>query len=128
MKIEHIAILTSDLDRIRDFYQTFFTMQCGEKYVNSKKGFSSYFLSFESGARLEIMEKTDISDGNDKKGEVNGYADIAISVGSKEDVDKLTNRLRVNGFEIVGEPRTTGDGYFESVILDPEGNHIEITE
>ena len=128
MRIEHIAIWTSDLERMRDFYQTYFNMKSGDKYENVKKGFSSYFLSFESGARIEIMERKDIVEGSGEKGFVNGLTHIAISVGDKEAVDKLTERLRLDGFEIFGEPRTTGDGYYESVILDPEGNHIEITE
>ena len=128
MRIEHIAIWTSDLERMRDFYQTYFNMQCGDKYENIKKGFSSYFLSFDSGARIEIMERKDILNGSREKGSVNGLTHIAISVGDKATVDKLTERLKLDGFEIFGEPRTTGDGYYESVILDPEGNHIEITE
>lgn len=128
MRIEHIAIWTGDLERMRDFYQTYFNMKCGNKYENIKKGFSSYFLSFESGARIEIMEKKDILNGIGEKGFTNGLTHIAISVGDKETVDKLTEHLRLDGFEIFGEPRTTGDGYYESVILDPEGNHIEITE
>lgn len=128
MKIEHIAIWTNDLEGMREFYQTYFNMKCGDKYENVEKGFSSYFLSFESGARMEIMERKDILNKSGNKGIVNGLTHIAISVGDKETVDNLTNRLRLDGFEIYGEPRTTGDGYYESVILDPEGNHIEITE
>lgn len=128
MRIEHIAIWTSDLEGIRDFYQSYFSMKYSDKYENIKKGFSSYFLSFDSGARIEIMKRKDISIGSEKKGLINGLTHIAISVGNKETVDKLTERLRLDGFKIIGEPRTTGDGYYESLILDPEGNYIEITE
>ncbi len=128
MKIEHVAIWVNDLESMRSFYQTYFNMQCSKKYQNSDKGFSSYFLSFDSGARLEIMKKEDIINETKNKGITNGLTHLAISVGSKEAVDACTDCLRRDAFTIYGEPRTTGDGYYESVILDPEGNHIEITE
>jgi lactoylglutathione lyase len=128
MRIEHIAIWARDLEIMRDFYQTYFDMKCSEKYENIQKGFSSYFLSFENGTRIEIMKRNDILDGKEGKGLFNGLTHIAISVGGRKEVDLLTERFRLNGIKIVGEPRTTGDGYYESVILDPEGNHIEITE
>jgi lactoylglutathione lyase len=128
MKIEHIALWTKDLETMRNFYQRFFNMKCGEKYVNKEKGFASYFLSFESGARIEIMNRMDISSGPAIKGAVHGLTHFAISVGSKENVDKLTELIRKHGIKVLGEPRTTGDGFYESVILDPEGNQIEITE
>lgn len=128
MRIEHVAIGTSELENMRDFYQSYFSMKCSNKYENIKKGFSSYFLSFESGARIEIMKRQDISHGSGERGAIFGLTHIAISVGDKASVDILTERLRLDEFKIVGEPRTTGDGYYESVILDPEGNHIEITE
>jgi len=127
MKIEHIAIWTQDLERMRDFYMTYFHAKCGERYENVKKGFTSYFLSFDNGARIEIMHRDDIISGSDEKGTFHGLAHIAISVGSIESVNNLTERLRADGHTIYGEPRTTGDGYYESVILDPEGNQIEIT-
>ena len=129
MKINHIAIWVNDLEVIKDFYSIYFRMSIGEKYINETKGFSSYFLSFPgSEARIEIMHRTDISDHFGNKGLVNGYTHLAISVGSKSKVDELTEKLRLNGYTIASEPRTTGDGYYESVVLDPEGNHIEITE
>lgn len=126
MKIEHIAFWTDDLERMREFYQTYFGMQCGEKYENVLKGFQSYFLSFDNGTRIELMHRLDISDTGTGKGLTNGLAHLAISVGSNEAVDQLTERLRSDGYIIYGEPRTTGDGYYESVILDPEGNFVEI--
>jgi lactoylglutathione lyase len=106
----------------------YFDMTSNEKYINPAKGFSSYFLSFQnSKTRLELMHRPDIAGFLGKKGERNGIAHFAISVGSKEKVDTLTERLRADKFTIEGEPRTTGDGYYESIILDPEGNLVEIT-
>jgi lactoylglutathione lyase len=100
----------------------------GEKYVNPKKGFESYFLSFDSGCRLEIMTMPGINPRDkDVLKQFQGLTHYAISVGSKEKVDSLTEVLRTDGFQIVGEPRTTGDGYYESVVLDPDGNRVEIT-
>ncbi len=126
MKIEHVAIWTNNLTVLRDFYVRYFDAVAGEKYVNAKTSFESYFLSFGDGARLELMTKPGItSDRGDSI--LSGYAHIAVSVGSKEHVDELTERLRNDGYIVTGEPRTTGDGYYESVILDPAGNHVEIT-
>ncbi len=102
-------------------------MDCNEKYVNEKKGFSSYFLSFESGARIETMCRIDISEQMLKRAKMYGLTHLAISVGSKDRVE-LTERIRRDGYKIIGEARTPGDGYYESVIRDPEGNSIEITE
>ncbi len=127
MKLEHIGIWTKDLEVMKVFYMTHFNMDCNEKYVNVKKGFSSYFLSFESGTRIELMHREDINDPAFKKGQTIGMAHMAISLGSKSAVLKLTNKFREMGLKIIGEPRTTGDGYFESVIEDPEGNWIELT-
>lgn len=128
MRMEHIAIWAEDLESMKLFYTEFFHMQCSEKYVNKLKGFSSYFLSFEDGARIEIMHRPDILKQPGKKDSTFGLTHIAISVGSKEVVDQLTEKIRNKGFRVHGEPRTTGDGYYESVVLDPEGNLVEITE
>jgi lactoylglutathione lyase len=129
MKINHIALWANNLEEIRDFYTTYFNMVCGEKYVNETKGFTSYFLSFEdSETRLEIMNQQNISDhiGGDLR--VCGLAHIAISVGDKTKVDELTAKLKTDGYIVASGPRMTGDGYYESVVLDPEGNLVEITE
>lgn len=128
MKIGHVAIWVNDLEASRHFYETYFNARAGEKYHNPTKSFTSYFLSFEKGCRLELMHRPDISKlfGDDK--ESIGLTHLAISVGSIEKVDELTELIRENGYSVVGEPRTTGDGYYESVVLDQEGNHIEITE
>lgn len=125
--IEHIAIWVEDLERMKEFYTKYFDLKSNNKYFNQKKNFSSYFLSSSNGARLELMHKPKLT----KKTEdevTYGFAHLAFSVGSKEKVDELTELLRKDEYEIVGEPRTTGDGYYESVIKDPERNLIEITE
>lgn len=128
MKIEHIAIWTLDLEKMKRFYLNFFDLKSNEKYYNPLKKFSSYFLSFENGARIELMHRPDISEFIEKKDSKLGLTHFAISVGSKEKVNLITELVRKNGFNIIGEPRTTGDGYYESIISDPEGNLIEITE
>lgn len=127
MKIEHIAIWTYNIERLRRFYETYFGVKSGKKYINEVKGFQSYFLTFSSGARLEIMQRPDISKRSDKTAEFCGYAHIAISVGTEEIVDQLTNKLEKDGYKKLDGPRRTGDGYYESVILDPDENRIEIT-
>jgi len=119
---------TKDLERMRQFYQKYFGCAASEKYLNPNTGFESYFLSFDSGARIELMQKEHIpANRNSAKEQYIGLIHFALSVGSRDEVAAITERLRKDGFEIVGEPRTTGDGYFESCLLDPEGNRIEIT-
>ncbi|TYW04582.1 glyoxalase/bleomycin resistance/extradiol dioxygenase family protein [Listeria monocytogenes] len=125
MKIEHVALWTTNLEQMKQLYVTYFGVTANDLYENKTKGFTSYFLSFEDGARLEIMSRTDVT--GKTTGENLGWAHIAISTGTKEAVDELTEKLRQDGFAIAGEPRMTGDGYYESVVLDPEGNRIEIT-
>jgi lactoylglutathione lyase len=128
MKIEHIAIWAKDIEKLKNFYANYFQASVGLKYFNAKKNFESYFLSFDSGCRLEVMQMPGIPESkNDALQQFTGIIHFAISVESKEIVDTLTERLRNDGYKIVGEPRTTGDGYYESVVLDPEGNRIEIT-
>ncbi|OHT11739.1 lactoylglutathione lyase [Tritrichomonas foetus] len=98
-----------------------------EKYVNPTKGFESYMISFETGAQLEIMQRKDIHDGvKDPNIEHIGIAHFAFCVGSKEKVNSLIEEYRKKGIKIIGEPRTTGDGYYEAAIADPDGNRIEI--
>lgn len=128
MNIEHLAIWVSDLEKTKTFYEKYFNASSGALYRNHDKKFSSYFLNFENGCRLELMHRPDINEQHKSYQNQNlGLVHFAISVGSKEKVDSLTSRLRNDGFEIAGEPRTTGDGYYESVILDPENNIVEIT-
>jgi lactoylglutathione lyase len=126
MKIEHLAIWVSDLERMKEFYCDYFDKKAGDKYHNPTKNFISYFLFFKSGTRIELMHKPELISTLERN-DLLGFTHIAISTGSKTNVLELTERLRKDGFQIVGEPRTTGDGYFESVILDPEGNSIELT-
>lgn len=126
MKLEHLAIWVEELEMMKDFYCRYFGMTAGEKYHNPSKNFTSYFLSFESGARIELMHKPEVF-APEYRNHSFGFTHIALSTGSKQMVLSLTEKLRNDGFEIFGEPRTTGDGYFESIILDPEGNHIELT-
>ncbi|MDE6727397.1 MAG: VOC family protein [Oscillospiraceae bacterium] len=125
MKIEHTALYVGDLERARDFFVKYFNAVSSELYHNAKTDFKSYFLSFDGGARLEIMHRPDVSE---KNGDLRlGYAHIAFSVGSRENVNSLTERLRADGYQTVSEPRITGDGYYESCIADFDGNLIEIT-
>lgn len=110
MRIEHIAIWVTDLEAMRTFYEIYFNAVAGDKYHNPTKKFTSYFLSFTDGARLEIMHKPSIKVAKNNAVHT-GFIHFAISVGSKEQVDILTEKLREDGFLIAGEPRTTGDGY-----------------
>ena len=126
MKIEHAAMYVNDLEGVRDFFVRYFDAVSYDGYHNIKTGFRSYFLSFSDGARLEIMNRPDMSDG-DKDVMHTGYIHLAFSTGSREKVDKLTKKLKDDGYEILSGPRTTGDGYYESCVLGPEGNQIEIT-
>lgn len=128
MRIEHLAIWTKDLERLKEFYKKYFNATSNELYTNQKKEFKSYFLTFDSGARLEIMQRSDILSPKTTPGkEYFGYAHFAISTGSEQNVDKLTEILRNDGFPVLDGPRRTGDGYYESVVSDPDGNRIEIT-
>ncbi|MAU01120.1 MAG: hypothetical protein CL608_28590 [Anaerolineaceae bacterium] len=126
MKIEHVALWTQQLETVRAFYEKFFNGRSSSRYTNPKTGFTSYFLSFEDGARLELMQQPDIF-GAVSPTEQMGFTHLAMSLGSETAVDELTNRLHRAGYHIVSQPRTTGDGYYESVILDPDGNRIELT-
>ena len=127
MKIEHVAMYVNDLEAARDFFVTHLRGKSNDGYHNPRTGFSSYFITFDEGARLELMNKP-VMDDLEKPLNRTGYAHIAFSVGSKENVDELTEKLRVAGYEVVSGPRTTGDGYYESCIVAIEGNQIEITE
>ena len=126
MKIEHIAMYVNDLEKARDFFVKYFNAVSNNGYHNNTTDFRSYFLTFEDGARLEIMTRPGMEDG-EKTEKRTGYIHIAFSVGSKEAVDELTAKLKEDGYPVISGPRTTGDGYYESCILGPEGNQIEIT-
>ncbi len=129
MNIEHVALWVNDLEKMREFYAEFFDCESSMKYINEKTQFESYFLKFTNGARLELMKLPEIQFmSRDDSKKYYGFAHIAISVGSKNNVIQLTEKIRGKGCVVYSEPRVTGDGYFESVILDPENNKIEITE
>lgn len=128
MKIEHVAIWAKDIEKLRNFYVQYFGATPNEKYINRDKKFSSYFLSFEAGARLELMQMPYVPESaNNPHKQFTGIIHIAISVGSAEKVDMLTSDLSRDGYLVLDGPRETGDGYYESVVLDPENNRVEIT-
>lgn len=126
MKIDHIAMYVNNLEYARDFFVKYLGATSNDGYHNKTTDFSSYFLSFDDGARIEIMNKPGMSD-NEKELVRTGYVHIAFNVGSKEKVDQLTEQLKTDGYEVISGPRTTGDGYYESCIIGIEGNQIEIT-
>jgi lactoylglutathione lyase len=128
LRIEHVAFWTEEPERLVNFYEKYFAAIAGPKYVNPAKGFESRFLSFESGARIEVMRSSSLNPvKHDPGAQRMGLAHLAISVGSLPRVQELTAQLKKDGFNVVDGPRRTGDGYFESVVLDPDGNRIEIT-
>lgn len=131
MKLEHVAVWTHRLEELKDFYVRYFGAVAGDKYV-SEKGFrgrfESYFLSFDSGARLELMRLPCIPRGDGANGfESTGLTHVAFSVDTPGGLDSLYERLKAGGAAVVGEPRVTGDGYYEACVLDPDGNRVEIT-
>ncbi len=128
MHIDHIALWTDDIDCLSAFYATYFGARPGPRYVNAGKGFESCFLTFESGARIELMKTTTLNPlANEHAALRMGLTHLAIAVGDERRVDALTQRLGDDGNTILDGPRRTGDGYYESLILDPDGNRVEIT-
>jgi lactoylglutathione lyase len=125
-RVEHVAIWTGDLERLRAFYERYFAARAGASYRSATRaGFASYFLTFpDGGSRLELMSAPGLA--ATAVAPAVGYAHIALTVGSRADVETLTERMRLDGVRVVSPPRQTGDGYFESVVEDPDGNAIEI--
>lgn len=125
MTIEHIALYVRDLEAMRKFYELYFSAQANDGYHNPKTGLRTYFLTFAGGARVELMQKPGIlpSAGSDPR---EGWTHLAFQMESCAEVDKLTERLQRDGFVVESGPRKTGDGYYESCVLDPEGNRIEL--
>lgn len=126
MRIEHVALYVNKLEEARDFFVNYLEGRSNDGYHNKNTGFLSYFICFDSGARLEIMSKPGMLD-DEKDLNRTGYAHVAFSVGSSERVNELTSKLKDAGYAVVSGPRTTGDGYYESCIVAVEGNQIEIT-
>lgn len=126
MKIEHVAMYVKDLEGARDFFVNYLEGTSNEGYHNPTTDFRSYFITFEDGVRLEVMTKPELKD-EEKFLNRTGLIHVAFSVGNREKVDQLTERLKKDGYEVVSGPRTTGDGYYESCIVGIEGNQIEIT-
>ncbi len=126
MKIEHIAMYVNDLEGARDFFTKYFQAVSNDGYHNETTDFRSYFLTFEDGVRLEIMQKPQMQD-SEKSDARTGYIHIAFSVGSAARVDELTRILENDGYAVLSGPRTTGDGYYESCVVGIEGNQVEIT-
>lgn len=128
MLIEHLALWVRDLEQMRAFYLKYFETTSGEKYLNARTNFVAYFIYFGAGkTRLELMTRPDIEPNDGRRGFTMGLAHFSISVGGKDKVNELTERFRADNYTIVSEPRTTGDGYYESVVSDPEGNYLEIS-
>ena len=130
MKINHVALYVKDLEATRVFYEKYFGAVANQKYLNPKTGLETYFLAFPdeiSNVRLEIMTRPGLQSAN-QTGLHFGYAHLAFSVGSRQLVDALTNQLKTDGFTVLSGPRVTGDGYYESCILDPENNPVELVE
>ena len=124
MRIDHVALCVRDLETMRAFYTEYFGAAAGELYHNPRTGLRTYFLSFDGGARVELMQKPGALPGNSELRE--GWAHLSFSLGSREAVDATTERLRAAGCAVESGPRVTGDGYYESCVLDPEGNRVEL--
>jgi lactoylglutathione lyase len=130
MKLEHVAIWAVDIEAMRAFYEKYFDAQSNAKYQNERNRFTSSFLTFPGGGRLELMHRPDIHrvTNSQPSDEFIGYAHVGVEVGSRTAVDTLTKRLQRDGFKLLDGPRLTGDGYYESMVADPEGNRIVIAE
>lgn len=128
VRIEHIALWTEDIEPLAAFYAKYFGASIGPRYTNPSRGYQSRFLTFEGGARLELMNTTTLRPIRHDAGDQRmGLTHLAISLGAESRVDELTDLLRRAGFPVLDGPRRTGDGYYESVVLDPDGNRVELT-
>lgn len=129
MKLEHIAIWTENLEKMKDFYTNYLNGKPGDKYVSDHEfsaQFQSYFLTFDSGSRLEIMQMETIPDINIQRQECIGLTHLAFSMSTVGEVQQLTQKIKEDGYVVVLEPHYTGDGYYESCVLDPDGNRVEL--
>jgi lactoylglutathione lyase len=128
MKLEHIAIWTKDLEKLKIYYTRYFEGKANSLYTNSITGFTSYFITFDGGARLELMHKSNIPENlNDRETQQHlGIIHLALAVNTRDEVDMKAEELKKAGYSILRGPRTTGDGYYEFETLDPDGNRIEV--
>ncbi len=124
MRVEHVALWTDDLERLRDFYVEVLGARAGARYANPRTGFASYFLCFEHGPRLELMQRPDVTAR--PPGPILGWAHVAFSVASREAVDAFAERLRAHGLAPEEGPRQSGDGYYELAFRDLDGNRLEV--
>ena len=128
MRIDHAALFCRDLEQMRQFFIDYFDARSNEQYHNPRTGLRTYILSFTEGStRLELMLRPDVQDAEPSQSAI-GYVHLSFAVGSRKGVDLLTRRLAADGYTVTSGPRTTGDGYYESCILGPEGIQIEVTE
>jgi lactoylglutathione lyase len=127
MNINHVALYVQDLEKMKVFYETYFNAKANALYHNPKTGLKTFFLAFDDGCRLEIMTRENLQE-IPKNPYNTGYIHLAFSAGSKDRVDEITKRLEADGYAVLSQPRTTGDGYYESCVADPENNQIEIVE
>jgi lactoylglutathione lyase len=128
MRLDHVALWTNDIERCKRFYTAYFGATAGVQYVNRKKGFESCFLSFANGVRIEVMKTTALTPVAFEPGAQRmGLTHLAIAVGSEQLVDELTQRIKDDGYQVLDGPRRTGDGYYESVVVDPDGNRVELS-
>jgi lactoylglutathione lyase len=127
MILEHVAIWTDQLEKLREFYIKYFSGVSNVKYVNEKKGFESYFIHFQSGARLELMSRPGIPVNlNNPRDQYKGIIHLAFGLATMDEVDEKCKELRAAGFPILSGPRRTGDGYYEFETMDPDNNRLEV--
>ena len=129
-RIDHAAVWVADLVGVRDFYLRWFSGRSYGAYHNPRTGLRTFIISFDPdatggrGARLELMSRPDI--GARPESEALGWAHVSFALPGGTDVDELAARARAAGVPVVDGPRRTGDGYYAAVLLDPEGNRVEI--
>ena len=129
MTLEHVAIWTNQLETLKEYYVKYFQGKSNDKYINNKTGFNSYFLSFASGARLELMSMPAIPVNQNDTIQTQhlGIIHLAFGVDTIKEVEEKAKQLQADGFPILSGPRKTGDGYYEFETLDPDNNRIEVT-
>jgi len=126
--LEHVALWTTRLEQLKDFYVDHFEGVAGPRYENRSKGFASYFVTFAGGSRLEVMQMPSVPRSlDDVHRQFTGFIHISFAPDSAAEIDRLTAVLEDAGCAVLERPHTTGDGYYESVILDPDGNRVELS-